>query len=1653
MAALANHPRDHTIIVGRDRRFRFDHVLGPQSTQQEVYDSCVATQVNSFLAGFNATVFAYGQTGSGKTFTMGMGAALSGDLGVVPRVISALFSELEAREAAGSAGRPLSLRCQFLEIHNEEVRDLLSPTTAAREISIRERADGKIAVAGAEEREALSYDVMMALLEEGCMARTTGATQMNLHSSRSHAIFTIIMEQPASACAPAATEAARPARKASAQGSRPSGGDVSVPVVVSKFHLVDLAGSERQKKTGALGSRLKESVNINQGLLALGNVIQALGGERGRRAGHVPYRQSKLTRMLQDSLGGNARTCMVACVSVADSSLDETLNTLKYAARARNITNRLAHNHETRAQEAARIQDRVLRLQSDVMVQFLERPLESPPPDALVAALGDDMVGMLRERLAGGSAVEVRESGPEAEQGLRTSRDAQGAELQAAREESAMLARDVTRLRADVDLYRLRLGREERAVEGLAGVLRALAGRGLVTDEQVRELAEAEGVLGALQRGGRGRPQTAAAPQGAVAGEEPPRGAITDRGGSRAARAMQTLRWSRSAARAHQLAAAGRADSDAAQRVRDLETLVAEKDDRLREAEEKIAEITADLQRDEVIFAEKMREMAELQDALAQARREAPGVSRSVDDDAEVIAGGGDGSAAGLSEEERADAAALRQLRALESNIAEKEALITDLRESEAAARALNERFEARLRDMESEVAAREAELELARREAERLRSEPADAVAARDEQQARLAKAEGAIRALKERLREQRDAEVGKERERGDRRVRLLEEEMSALRTQHEHLRQRLARKDKQLRGLQAHSPWARAAAEQRPDLAASAEGSVRASAGWVPACASLGGELESWLASRATAAATRGDLAAQLARVRERADEARAELEAQSTARSELQLRAMRAEESLRRQVADLEGVAAELLADAREMAEAAEAGGGSAEDVAVAEEEAHALRSQARAVERRRTELQARLEAGGSALDADDAAALAQAEDRCDVLRAELDYLAAEDADIVAQMGGVVGADDAVQGLEEEASAAVKRLGGAGAARALLARLVAAAAEARRVEVAGERAVAEVELRAAELRDEAAELRAAVRKLEIEHDRRLTAQKRAHAQQVQVLTRQMDAIGPGWSPGPSHIAHSADRRASEAGHEAERDRKLLQLYKDQAETLAKEVQFYKTTTRELKRRLRQEAADAAASAAARETQQKELDDMRQSQQVVAERLASVRAAMRASTASAKQPAPASPSRPHPIAAALESAHGAPNAAYDPAAFQDSIDSSAAASRSFVAGHGSSGARARSGSDAASAGLRGGRDAAAMPSSGADSVGRKLEAMYSQAEEQLQALRRSSRRAVDATAARAVETSITLGRERSGSGTPGPGGASGSGASAARSASGTPRSTGAASSGFAFAPPAPALEPPGSNTGDSYLSAVGNSVLMGSPVGKSGTGGDVGSSSPGLAHAATPSGGFDTPRLSTTRPAGTSASPAADVLRTSLNGSGSFQHEAAQSKAAAIRAKARALRRSISFRHPDVRAHVAAKATPSTGGSKASRMRPISATHVPRPAPGSASPLRAPGGPRDDESGDLRSSLGVSGHGLGQARGSPSPVKSARSVPFDASVLTRVQQLQRQRERRGSGDGSADRGRPKSALERLKEQRGVATRGGPGHRPLSAR
>uniref|UniRef100_A0A672L7A2 Kinesin motor domain-containing protein n=1 Tax=Sinocyclocheilus grahami TaxID=75366 RepID=A0A672L7A2_SINGR len=363
-------PGEPQVVLGKDKAFTFDYVFDMDSQQDSIYSNCTEKLIEGCFEGYNATIFAYGQTGSGKTYTMGTGFDVNitdEGLGIIPRAVSHLFRGIEERrQAATEQGRPVpefKINAQFLELYNEEVLDLFDSTRdmEARKqksnVKIHEDANGGIYTVGVTTRTVSSEAEMMQCLRLGALSRTTASTQMNVQSSRSHAIFTIHLCQVRVCLENVQTD------NRLVNGSSEMN---EFETLTAKFHFVDLAGSERLKRTGATGDRAKEGISINCGLLALGNVISALG-DRSKRSTHVPYRDSKLTRLLQDSLGGNSQTVMIACISPSDRDFMETLNTLKYANRARNIKNKVMVNQDRASQQISALRTEIARLQMELM--------------------------------------------------------------------------------------------------------------------------------------------------------------------------------------------------------------------------------------------------------------------------------------------------------------------------------------------------------------------------------------------------------------------------------------------------------------------------------------------------------------------------------------------------------------------------------------------------------------------------------------------------------------------------------------------------------------------------------------------------------------------------------------------------------------------------------------------------------------------------------------------------------------------------------------------------------------------------------------------------------------------------------------------------------------------------------------------------------------------------------------------------------------------------------------------------------------------------------------------------------------------------------------------------------------------------------------
>lgn len=323
--------------------FTYDCVGGPETEQEEIFESVAKPVTEYCLQGYNGTIFAYGQTGSGKTFTM-QGPIREGGLidygqrGLIPRTFEYLFEciRAEEEEAVGVDSREFLCKCSYVEIYNETIFDLLDVSAgngASSSCSLREDIKRGVYIEGAREEVINSPAEAYEVYERGSLNRHVAETSMNRESSRSHSVFTLFIQ------------------------SKQRVGEI-MDVRESRFNLVDLAGSERQQATGTTGARLKEAGNINKSLLALSNVINGLVDISNGRVRHVQYRDSKLTFLLRDSLGGNAKTVIIANVSPSSLFYNETMSTLKFAQRAKMIKNKAVVNKD--------IQGNVLQLQAEI---------------------------------------------------------------------------------------------------------------------------------------------------------------------------------------------------------------------------------------------------------------------------------------------------------------------------------------------------------------------------------------------------------------------------------------------------------------------------------------------------------------------------------------------------------------------------------------------------------------------------------------------------------------------------------------------------------------------------------------------------------------------------------------------------------------------------------------------------------------------------------------------------------------------------------------------------------------------------------------------------------------------------------------------------------------------------------------------------------------------------------------------------------------------------------------------------------------------------------------------------------------------------------------------------------------------------------------
>eukprot|EP00605_Chrysophyceae_sp_TOSAG23-4_P002059 GSChrysophyteH1.ASY1.ANO1.2280.1 assembled CDS len=329
---------DKTVHIDQARDFTFDHCYDEKSTQEQVYKDLGSPVVDQALDGFNCTIFAYGQTGSGKSHSMmGYGE----DAGIIPRLNEDLWARLHTLLGE--------------QIYNEEIKDLINPSKKV--MKIRENKERGIYVEDLCELIVKDAHSVMKLIEQGNTVRRVASTNMNDTSSRSHSVFT------------------------------------------AKLNLVDLAGSERAEKTGATGSILKEGANINMSLMALGNVINALSeaGSSGHTK-HIPYRDSKLTRLLQESLGGNAATVMIAAISPADYNYDETLSTLKYANRAKTIANAVTKNEDVNQRMINDLKKEIEALRAKV-AKKLAHELEAERQANMNVVMSDMLEGVKEKKV------------------------------------------------------------------------------------------------------------------------------------------------------------------------------------------------------------------------------------------------------------------------------------------------------------------------------------------------------------------------------------------------------------------------------------------------------------------------------------------------------------------------------------------------------------------------------------------------------------------------------------------------------------------------------------------------------------------------------------------------------------------------------------------------------------------------------------------------------------------------------------------------------------------------------------------------------------------------------------------------------------------------------------------------------------------------------------------------------------------------------------------------------------------------------------------------------------------------------------------------------------------------------------------------------
>ena len=349
--------RDPKNSASEPRRFTFDQVYDARHSQLEIFEATALPIVRAAMEGYNGTIFAYGQTGTGKTHTMEGKPESASERGIIPNAFNDVFDQIDASSSATDVDATYLVRASYLEIYNEDIRDLLAKDQNRRH-ELKEHPESGVYVKDLTTFVVKSASEIQNVLNVGKKNRSVGATLMNADSSRSHSIFTITIE-----CSRRRARAAGGSASDRPPGAAADGEDDDAHITVGKLNLVDLAGSERQGKTGSTGIRLKEATKINLSLSTLGNVISSLVDGKST---HVPYRDSKLTRLLEDSLGGNTKTVMVANIGPADYNFEETMSTLRYANRAKNIKNKPRINEDPKDAMLREFQEEIARLKAQL---------------------------------------------------------------------------------------------------------------------------------------------------------------------------------------------------------------------------------------------------------------------------------------------------------------------------------------------------------------------------------------------------------------------------------------------------------------------------------------------------------------------------------------------------------------------------------------------------------------------------------------------------------------------------------------------------------------------------------------------------------------------------------------------------------------------------------------------------------------------------------------------------------------------------------------------------------------------------------------------------------------------------------------------------------------------------------------------------------------------------------------------------------------------------------------------------------------------------------------------------------------------------------------------------------------------------------------